>query len=338
MHILPLLADTANREVLAEWLKEHYAIVLPDPDQGFGEGSVDLCIVDAPAFMEYRDILIERKQAAEPRILPYLLIRQEERLPLEHEGQQFIDDIIVTPIRKRELAWRIETLFRMRELSVQVDQKNTQLKNLTSAVAHDLRNPLQVAQGFLQQLDGDEQSVGYIAQALNRMEHLIRDVLTVAGTTEGLDTDGLEIVDFPVVVEDCWSVVPTAEAYLQIEDFTKEEDGLILAKRDFLRQVLENLFRNAIEHGGDDVTVRVGRLPNGFYVEDDGPGIPAADRAQIFDEGHSTGAGIGLGLTIIQRVCEVHDWDVEVTDGRDGGARFEVTGIEFPEWQNSITI
>jgi signal transduction histidine kinase len=96
--------------------------------------------------------------------------------------------------------------------------------------------------------------------------------------------------------------------------------------RDRLRHVFENLFRNAIEHGGPDVTVRVGHVDeDAIYVEDDGPGIPAERHEKVFEPGHSsTSGGTGFGLTIVKRVTEAHGWTVSVTDGSEGGARFEL--------------
>ena len=80
------------------------------------------------------------------------------------------------------------------------------------------------------------------------------------------------------------------------------------------------------------MTVRIGDLPDdaGFYVADDGPGIPEADRETVFDAGHSTNEdGTGFGLSIVQGIVEAHGWDIRVTEGDDGGARFEITGVEY---------
>ncbi|TKX52357.1 HAMP domain-containing sensor histidine kinase, partial [Halorubrum sp. SP9] len=57
----------------------------------------------------------------------------------------------------------------------------------------------------------------------------------------------------------------------------------ILADKSRLKQVFENLFRNSIEHGGSDVTVTVGELDDGFYIEDDGPGISSEEYDDIFE-------------------------------------------------------
>lgn len=72
-------------------------------------------------------------------------------------------------------------------------------------------------------------------------------------------------------------------------------------------------------------------LPNGFYVADDGPGVPADERDQVFEFGHSGGDGTGSGLAIVRSIAEAHDWTVSLTDSESGGARFEFTGVEFVE-------
>ncbi|MFB6272513.1 MAG: sensor histidine kinase [Salinibacter sp.] len=91
----------------------------------------------------------------------------------------------------------------------------------------------------------------------------------------------------------------------------------------------ENLFRNAVEHGGEEVVVRVGDLPTGFFVEDDGSGIPGATREKVFEEGGSSNPdGTGLGLSIVETVAEGHAWVLSVAEGPAGGARFEVEGVK----------
>jgi signal transduction histidine kinase len=109
-----------------------------------------------------------------------------------------------------------------------------------------------------------------------------------------------------------------------------EQVSPVMADSSRLVQVFENLLRNSTEHGGEAVTVRVGPLKDGFYVEDDGPGIPEADRERVFDHGYTTRQdGTGYGLSVVRSIVGAHGWDVVVTDADDGGARFEITGIEF---------
>ena len=89
---------------------------------------------------------------------------------------------------------------------------------------------------------------------------------------------------------------------------------------------------DAVEHGGRDVTVTVGDLDRGFYVADDGPGIPEEERDRVFESGYTTAKeGTGFGLSIVAEIAEAHGWEVRATESADGGARFEVTGVEFAE-------
>ncbi|MFT4944961.1 MAG: signal transduction histidine kinase, partial [Halovenus sp.] len=110
-----------------------------------------------------------------------------------------------------------------------------------------------------------------------------------------------------------------------------ETDAAIRADRSRLASALENLLQNADEHGGDRVTVTVGWLErgDGFYLADDGAGIAASERDQVFGAGYSTDdTGTGLGLHIVGQVVEAHGWDIHVTESAAGGARFEVTGVD----------
>jgi len=147
--------------------------------------------------------------------------------------------------------------------------------------------------------------------------------LTLArkGETVG-EMDSVSAVE---LIGKCWQGVETAEATLKIDD-----EFTIRGDRDRLRHVCENLFRNAVEHGGEDVTVWVGRTgEDGIYVEDDGPGIAPSDRETVFEPGHTSAAGgTGFGLTIVKRIAEAHGWEVTITEGRDGGARFEFDTAE----------
>ena len=70
----------------------------------------------------------------------------------------------------------------------------------------------------------------------------------------------------------------------------------------------------------------VGTLPTapGFYIEDDGPGIPVDRREDLLAFGVSTGSGSGYGLAIVRTIVDAHGWSLTVTDSETGGARFEI--------------
>ena len=97
--------------------------------------------------------------------------------------------------------------------------------------------------------------------------------------------------------------------------------------------MFENLFGNAVEHGGPGVTITVGDLDSGgFYVEDDGEGISEGIRDRVFEGGFSTADdGTGFGLSIVREIAEAHGWTVRLAEDSAKGARFEFTGTTQPE-------
>ncbi|PSP28039.1 hybrid sensor histidine kinase/response regulator [Halobacteriales archaeon QH_2_65_14] len=208
----------------------------------------------------------------------------------------------------------------------ELERQNDRLEEFASVVSHDLRNPLQVARTRLALADEecDSEHLDDAVDAIDRSQALIDDLLTLAQEGEGV-TD-LEPVELGDVVERCWGNVETAGATL-----VADVDRTVSADRGRLQQLLENLFRNAVEHGPDDVTVTVGILADGFYVADDGPGIPESERETVFDAGYSTTSGTGFGLVIVETIATAHGWDVRVTESDDGGMRVELTGVEFVE-------
>jgi signal transduction histidine kinase len=164
-----------------------------------------------------------------------------------------------------------------------------------------------------------------VSRAHERMETLIDDILTLA--REGDQAATAETVSLSEVSESCWQHVATEDATL-----VTDTEQRIRADPNRLRRLLENLFRNAIEHGGDDVTVTAGELDGGFYIADDGPGIPDGEYENVFETGYSTAEdGTGFGLSIVERIADAHGWDVRAVDGSDGGARFEFTSLEYAE-------
>ncbi len=215
----------------------------------------------------------------------------------------------------------LDRLEREREL----ERQNDRLDQFASVVSHDLRNPLSTAAGHLElaKEECDSDHLDRVGDAHARIETLVDDVLTMA--REGEQIDRRERVDLERLVEECWESVAVSGATLRVD-----AAGELEASSSRVKRLLENLFRNAIEHGGDDVTVTVTRIEGGFAVEDDGEGISEDERADVFDVGYSTAtSGNGLGLGIVQEIAAAHGWDVQVTTGSTGGARFEITGVEW---------
>ena len=209
---------------------------------------------------------------------------------------------------------------------------NERLEEFAGVVSHDLRNPLRIVDGRLELArdECDSEHLDAADKALDRMDRIIEDILWLA--REGQDIGDTNWTDFQDRVESAWLIVDDTNenAELVCTDNETEQFGRIKADEDRLQQLLENLLRNAIVHGGESVTVRVGRIDDGFYVEDDGPGIPELDRDEVFETDYSTAEhGTGMGLHIVNQIVSAHGWEINVTESAEGGARFEVTGVEF---------
>ena len=220
---------------------------------------------------------------------------------------------------------RVQRETNLQERERALERQNERLEQFTDIVSHDLRNPLNVADGrlALAREECDSDHLDAIGRANERMDALITDLLTLA--REGDTATEVGPVDVGTLAAECWRNVDTEDATLRTP-----ADLTIRADESHLRQLFENLTRNSVEHGAADVTVTVGDLPDGFYVADDGPGIPEDERESVFDAGYSTSTdGTGFGLNIVEQAVDAHDWAVDVTESEAGGARFEITGVEL---------
>ena len=225
----------------------------------------------------------------------------------DHGGERFFAGVI-----------RDNTERKRRERELQ--RQNEQLEEFAGVLSHDLRNPLSVARGYLEIAEegGDEAAFRHVERAHDRIERIIADMLTLA--RQGQTVSDTAQVELAAVADAAWANVSTPSAELTIVDSRTLE-----ADETRLLQLLENLFSNSVEHADGSVEVRVGATTDGFYVADDGPGIPENDREDVFAYGYSSREdGTGLGLSIVKNVAEAHGWKVDVDESWAGGARFEI--------------
>ena len=204
-------------------------------------------------------------------------------------------------------------------------QQNEQLDEFVSVVSHDLRSPLSVAEGNLELLreECDSDRIETIDSALTRMDDLIEDLLQLARTDD--QVSDMKTVDLAELLQGCWQNIETTDATIQLNI-----TGTVRTDRGRLAQVFENLMRNATEHTEEAVTVTIGELEDGLYIADDGDGIRKDERDTVFEEGYTTSDdGTGLGLSIVSDIIEAHGWEIRLTESAEGGARFEITGVEF---------
>ena len=216
--------------------------------------------------------------------------------------------------------------------AAELERKTDQLEQFAGVLSHDLRNPVSVATGYAQQAKatGDVDHVDDALIALERIEETIDDLLLLS--RQGESIDALEAAPLRDVVADAWATSDTDDADLEV-DPDLDDGTVVRADPSRLRTLLENLFRNAADHGGE--AVRVGLLEAepasraGFYVADDGPGVPEDERDRVFEYGYSSDGGTGLGLAIVSSIADAHDWEIAVTESARGGARFEISRVEF---------
>jgi PAS domain S-box-containing protein len=285
----------------------------------------------APADRQQVRADIERAFAdGEARIEATVETKDGRQIPYEFRKRRVLDDdggVVGLAGIGRDITDRKR---RERQLSQQLQQ----FEHFGSVLSHDLRTPLETARGRLQLFaeTGEDEHVAATERALDRLDELIDDLAGVLREAELVSDPGPVSID--TVVESVWAGLETGAATLVVETNRSIEADETACKRLF-----ENLLKNALDHGPPDVTVTAGALPNGFFLEDDGPGIPEGERERIFEAGYTTDAeGSGFGLASARQIAVAHGWEITATDGRDGGARFEITRVRDASRNGSRTV
>ncbi|WP_255170975.1 sensor histidine kinase [Natrononativus amylolyticus] len=214
-----------------------------------------------------------------------------------------------------------ETARRNRDL----ERQNKQLESVARMLAHELRNPLAIAQVYFgQSYPENETAAAEVRRAHDRLEEMI-DILLVTVRSSEVSLSS-ETISLGEQADSVWrECTPTKDAATLVID----TDRLIVGDTVHIRRLLANLFQNSLEHAATDgdLVVRIGPLEDGFFVEDNGSGIPEADRDRVTEAGYTTKPdGTGLGLTYVPHLAELYEWDVSITSSDDGGMRFEFTG------------
>jgi len=258
-----------------------------------------------------------------------------EKIALTTDGENRHFSVTVSAVSRQDgtqaglYSILLRDITKLEQSVRQLQTQNERLDQVASTISHDLRNPINVAQGHTailselieeQPLDPEAEqratdSLASLQGSHDRMLAIIDDVLTIA--QEGKTVEETEVLDLSTVTSEAWAHVDTGAATLSVED------GEVRADRSKLLSILENLFRNAVDHGPSDVRVEVTPTPDGFAVADDGPGIPADHHDSIFEYGYSTESdNTGLGLSIVRTMAESHGWSVDLDDTYDEGTRF----------------
>lgn len=228
--------------------------------------------------------------------------------------------------RERELADRVR-------LAEQLGAAG----RLAASVAHEVRNPLAAmtnAVSLLRDRGGlardDARLLDIVLEESQRVSRIVGDFLSYARPAR-LETVSHELVEWVSTTAELVRRDPRAPAGLELECQADGSLPELRLDRDKIRQLVWNLLVNAVEAcgAGGRVRVRVGTDPAGagarIEVDDDGPGIPPAQRERVFEPFETTKAGgTGLGLAVCRHIAELHGGGISIEDSELGGARFAV--------------
>ena len=188
------------------------------------------------------------------------------------------------------------------------------------------RRPLATASGRAELAikTGDTEQIEQALDAIERADELRESLVEVLRTGEVVNE--MESVSIEPLADDAWNTVSaTDDVSLEVCD-----DFVVDADPDALQRLFENLFSNAVNHTDGAVTDRVGRTDDGLFSDDDGHGVTENARDKVFKPGYSIdSSGDGVGLASVKQITMSHGWDINVTESDEGGARFEISGVEF---------
>ncbi|NMX52044.1 ATP-binding protein [Pseudomonas veronii] len=259
------------------------------------------------------------------------------RLAAQRFGDNDLGSRILLPRRStvRELAGHFN------QMAERIESLIANQRELTNAVSHELRTPIARLSFELDQLKQQadpRQCLALITDMyadLGELEEMVSELLTYASLERGATQVTQENIEAHSWLDSViGSVALEAEAEgVQLSLRTCEVDVIQIEPR-FMARAVINLLRNAIRYADRRVEVSLVKFGSGYEVRvcDDGPGIPEEGRAKIFQpfirldasRDRRTG-GFGLGLALVQRVCQWHGGQVQVFDSEWGGASFRMS-------------
>jgi signal transduction histidine kinase len=212
--------------------------------------------------------------------------------------------------------------------------------NLVAAgVAHEIKNPLGVVRGTAQRLatagtlDEDaKEALGVIMGEIDRTTSRVNELLSFAKPTEPTPK--------PVALRQLLGNLgrlleeELADAGMALDSGAVPEQTEIMADPELLRRLLFNLIHNAIRYAQKTGPVEIAFVPDGkgrgtLSVRDHGEGVPEDLREKVFSAYFTTRAeGTGLGLAVVRRIASAHGWDIVCRNAPDGGALFEIHGVQ----------
>ena len=265
-------------------------------------------------------------------------LRPLELLSTELRNKHIND---LTPIdsqtSKKELHQVIHSL---NALFHRLEQSLEREKRFSADAAHELRTPISALKiqlhNLQQEIDSEAESFQELQAGVDRMQHLIEQLLSLYRMTPDQFTANSEAIDLYALTKEL-----VAREYSQFEDKQQQvqvegTESFIVGEKFALETLISNLLSNASkytpEKGNIDVSVSPQNNEICLLVEDDGMGIPEAERERIFERFYRSNLdssaqvpGCGLGLTIVKHVVDLHQAKLSLdASGFSSGSRFTI--------------
>lgn len=213
-----------------------------------------------------------------------------------------------------------------------IGQLMESLRQVSNDIAHDLRTPLtRLRQRLESSLETEAERNAAIEGALGDLDAILDTfaaLLRIAQIEGGARRAGFRPADLTAIARNVVEAfAPSAEDSRRTLGLDAAEPVMVEGDPELLTQMLANLVENALRHTPDGaaILVRVGRSAEGvaLSVVDDGPGVPEAERARVFDRFHRLEAsrstpGSGLGLALVLAVAKLHGAHAELSDANPG--------------------
>lgn len=289
---------------------------------GVEKGSYDCVISDykMPG-MNGLELLEEVREIDEQ--ISFVLTSSDEKY-LREAIEKGADDFFLKnmdPDQISVLVKRVQNIIKASEVSRKLDNQDY---TVTDVIAHDLRNPLNTALGHLNLgiESGNTEDLRTVEKALLRMNAIIEDLVLITRGRIGIQTTNFRISEaFEAALE-----------FAGREDLRYEivDDKNIEGSRESVIRLFENLVENSVKHNPDtEIKVKIGSTEDSFYFEDNGEGVEDLSEIQkLFSRGYSTlDDSMGLGLSIVGRIADIHGWEIKASNKDQGGLRLQFIEI-----------
>ncbi len=273
-------------------------------------------------------------------------VHDEARLITDDEGMPMFWQGVLVDVTGQKRAEALTSDLESERLVSKSLREADDLKNtFLQALAHDLRSPLAAVMGLAATLERPDLDLSPLEQRdfaaritenSKRLERIVNDMLDLERMNRGILRPRFEPLDVGGLVRDVVGrSTLVVERRLQLDTAPLQIEG----DRAMIERIVENLLTNTGRHtpGDSRIWVRVERTREGalLMVEDDGPGVPEAERDTVFEafrQGTSAGhgAGVGVGLALVARFVAAHGGRAWVEDRAGGGASFRVTLASVP--------